>query len=85
MENELRNHSRGLSLKANPRYAGGALLRWKVERGYSWIADALNISKRTGLRLVKELSAVGLRFEGPTKKGCWVFDKKRQTMKGKGE
>ena len=33
MENELRNHSRGLSLKANPRYAGGALLHWKVERG----------------------------------------------------
>ena len=35
MENELCNHSRVLSLKANPRYAGGALLRWKVERGFS--------------------------------------------------
>ena len=39
------------------------------------ISDTLNVSRRTVLRYVKELASVGLHFEGPTKKGRWVFDK----------
>ena len=39
------------------------------------ISDELNVSRRTVLRYVKELASVGLHFEGPTKKGRWVFAK----------
>ena len=39
------------------------------------MADELGVSKRMVLKYIKELSSVGLHFEGPTKKGRWVFDK----------
>ena len=39
------------------------------------MADELGVSKRMVLKYIKELASVGLRFEGPTKKGRWVFDK----------
>ena len=39
------------------------------------MADRLGVSKRTVLKYIKELSVIGLHFEGPTKKGCWVIDR----------
>ena len=45
------------------------------------ISDELNVSRRTVLRYVKELASVGLHFEGPTKKGRWVFEKCPVTKK----
>ena len=39
------------------------------------MADELGISKRMVLKYIKELASVGLHFEGPTKKGRWVFEK----------
>ena len=39
------------------------------------MADELGVSKRMVLKYIKELASVGLHFEGPTKKGHWVFDK----------
>ena len=39
------------------------------------MADELGVSKRMVLKYIKELASVGLHFEGPTKKGRWVFDK----------
>ena len=45
------------------------------------ISDELNVSRRTVLRYVKELASVGLHFEGPTKKGHWVFEKCPVTKK----
>ena len=39
------------------------------------MADRLGVSKRTVLKYIKELSVIGLHFEGPTKKGRWVIDR----------
>ena len=39
------------------------------------MADELGVSKRMVLKYIKELASVGLHFEGPTKKGRWVFDR----------
>ncbi len=50
-----------------------ALIRSNDRIKVQEIADALNVSRRTVLRHIKGLSVVGLRFEGPTKKGRWVF------------
>ena len=38
------------------------------------MADELGVSERMVLKYIKELASVGLHFEGPTKKGRWVFD-----------
>ena len=38
------------------------------------MADELGVSKRMVLKYIKELSVIGLYFEGPSKKGRWVFD-----------
>jgi biotin operon repressor len=46
------------------------------------IADTLNVSRRTVLRHIKGLSAVGLHFEGPTKKGRWVFGPEPKGKRG---
>ena len=48
------------------------------------ISDELNVSRRTVLRYVKELGSVGLRFEGPTKKGRWVIEKQPVNNKKRG-
>ena len=39
------------------------------------MADELGVSKRMVLKYIKELASVGLHFDGPTKKGRWVFEK----------
>ena len=46
------------------------------------IALELGVSKRTVLRYIKGLSVVGLRHEGPTKKGRWVFGPKSKGKRG---
>ena len=46
------------------------------------IALELGVSKRTVLRYIKGLSVVGLRHEGPTKKGRWVFGPKPKGKRG---
>ncbi len=53
-----------------------ALIRSNDRIKVQEIADALNVSRRTVLRHIKGLSEVGLHFEGPTKKGRWVFGPK---------
>ena len=42
------------------------------------MADELGVSKRMVLKYIKELASIGLHFEGPTKKGRWVFDTERK-------
>ena len=46
------------------------------------MADELGVSKRMVLKYIKELASVGLHFEGPTKKGRWVFEKCPVKKKG---
>ena len=46
------------------------------------MALELGVSKRTVLRYIKGLSVVGLRHEGPTKKGRWVFGPKPKGKRG---
>ena len=42
------------------------------------MADRLGVSKRMVLKYIKELSAIGLHFEDPAKKGRWVIDGARK-------
>ena len=43
------------------------------------MADRLGVSKRMVLKYIKELSVIGLHFEGPTKKGRWVIDSVKES------